>query len=39
MTTDERINREKIQSDLNGDVHALYSSDLDKHEYLTGKET
>ena len=39
MTTDERITREKIQSDLNGDFHALHSSDLDKHEYLQGKET
>ena len=41
MTTDDQIRDEKLQNDINREVakvSTLSSGNIDKYEYLTGKE-
>ena len=41
MTIDEKIRKEKLQSDINREaarISALWSGKIDKYEYLTGEE-
>ena len=41
MTIDDKIRNEKLQYDINreaAEITALSSSEIDTHEYLTGKE-
>ena len=41
MTIDEKIRKEKLQSDINREaarISALWSGKIDKYEYLTGAE-